>query len=173
MSGCKNTSIQLPKSGLRGPQGPAGEPGVAGATGATGATGADGGQEIYQAEKIVYNTEFVPPQINGAAISSSNPHTATILTQTELSPAAGLNQTVGGLLKNVFYLNGNGQDSSGPYDFKYTIWYRQSLNGGIFTTPCVDASQSGLVERVFIDPNDNALKIIVNTSGNYRMIIVG
>jgi len=170
---CNNTVITLPKTGARGPQGPAGDIGAQGATGAQGANGVQGGVEVYQAEKIVYNTEFVPPQVSGAAISSSNPYTATILTQTELSPAAGQGQTPGGLLKNIFYTNGNGQDSSGPYDFKYTIWYRQSLNSGVFTSPCVDASAAGLIERVYIDPNDNALKIVVNSFGVYRMVIQG
>lgn len=171
---CKNSILQLPKSGARGPQGPSGEQGPVGAAGSQGANGTTGGIEAVQAEKIVYNTEFIPSQVNGGLISSSNPYTATILTQTELSPATGPNATPGGLLKNIYYTSGNGQDSAGPYDFKYTIWYRQSLdNNGIFITPCFNASLAGLIERVFIDPNDNALKMVVNTSGVYRFHILG
>lgn len=169
MSCCENNIIQFPKSGVRGQPGPTGEPGETGLPGAQGAAGEDGGVEAVQAEKIVYNTEFVPSQVNGAPISSTNTYTATILTQTELSPAI----FTGGLLKNVYYLAGNGQDLSAPYDFKYTIWYRQSLSNGVFITPCFNASLAGLIESVFIDPNDNALKIVVNTSGVYRAVILG
>lgn len=173
MGCCSNNIIQFPKSGVRGQQGPTGEPGETGLPGAQGAAGEDGGVEAVQAEKIVYNTEFVPSQVNGASISSTNPYTATILTQTELSPATGPNAVPGGLLKNVYYLASNGQDSAAPYDFKYTIWYRQSLSNGVFITPCFNASLAGLIEKVFIDPNDNALKIVVNTSGVYRFCILG
>lgn len=169
---CSSAVIQLPKQGARGPQGAAGAPGGTGVVGANGSPGTNGGQEDVQTDKVVYNTEFVPSQVNGALISSSNPYTATILTQTELSPAGGPNITQGGLISNVFYLASNGQDSGSPFDFKYQIWYRQSLDGGVFVTPCFDASLAGFVDGVFIDPNDNALKLVVNTSGVYRFSII-
>lgn len=170
---CVDNIIDLPKSGIQGPPGRIGEPGIQGLTGSQGANGTNGGQEIYQTRKIVFNTIFVPSEHSGALTSASNPFTVTLLSATQLSPSGGPNITSGGLLSNIFYTMGNGQDSSGPVDFDIQIWWRQSLNSGVFTAPCYDASLMGYIQKMYIDNADGSLKMNVSSFGVYRAVILG
>ena len=171
---CTENIIELPKSGVQGPPGRIGEPGIQGITGLQGANGINGGQEIYQTNKIVFNSIWVPLQHNGANTSVSNPFTVTLLSGLQLSPKGGPNAVVGGLLNNIFYTMGNGQDSSGPYDFDIQVWWRQSLNNlGVFITPCNDARLLGYVQKIFIDNADSSLKMNVTNWGVYRTVILG
>ena len=170
---CTENIIELPKSGVQGPPGRIGEPGGQGIAGLQGANGINGGQEIYQTNKIVFNSIFVPVQHNGANTSVSNPFTVTLLSSLQLSAKGGTNAVVGGLLNNIFYTMGNGQDSSDPYDFDIQVWWRPSLYNGVFITACSDARLLGYVQKIFIDNADNSLKMNVANFGVYRAVILG
>ena len=174
MSGCcVDSVIDFPKTGIKGPQGVSGDAGIQGVTGNQGANGINGGQEVYQTRKIVFNSPFVPNEVGGSLVSDLFPFTVTLLNATQLGPSGGPNMIPGGLLSNVFYNMGNGQDSSGPYDYDIQIWWAQSLNSGVFTSPCHDAKLLKYVKKMYIDIADNALKIDVTHFGVYRMVILG
>lgn len=166
---CSDNVIMTPQGGVAGPSGPAGAIGADGAAGPQGTNGTNGGQEIYQARKIIVNLQSVPQYQGGSLVSTTNPYILTILTATQLNPFT----IAGGLLKNVFYAAGTGNDTSGPTDLKYQVWWRQSFEpGNIFNDPCQDASLLGFINRVYIDI-DNALKADVNNYGAYRTVILG
>jgi len=163
MSKCCTTNvINLPASGGTGDKGASGNQGIAGLQGPQGADGATGGQEVYQAEKVVVNIT-VPLQQAGALVSSSNPYSAEVLTQTQLG------ETPSGLLKNIFYQNGAGMTPAQPTDLKYSVWYTFQ---GVSTTPCVDASLLGYVSRVYFDSQTASLTMSFDQPGNYRICFI-